>query len=105
MYIINKDSNKLVKIEKRTFKSLGLDERHNLQEWIAKEPSSLGEELLIIQKEFDGFVIHANDWICLPLIRMVILSSSKTNWMTQEETLPGKLSNMPLIVPVSPKEM
>lgn len=55
MYIINKDSNKLVKIEKRTFKSLGLDERHNLQEWIAKEPSSLGEELLIIQKEFDGF--------------------------------------------------
>lgn len=50
MYIINKDSNKLVKIEKRTFKSLGLDERHNLQEWIAKEPSSLGEELLIIQK-------------------------------------------------------
>lgn len=55
MYIINKDSNKLVKIEKRTFKSLGLDERHNLQEWIAKEPSSLGEERLIIQKEFDGF--------------------------------------------------
>lgn len=55
MYIINKDSNELVKIEKRTFKSLGLDERHNLQEWIAKEPSSLGEELLIIQKEFDGF--------------------------------------------------
>lgn len=32
-----------------------MDERHNLQEWIAKEPSSLGEELLIIQKEFDGF--------------------------------------------------
>ena len=55
MYIIDKDSNKLIKVEKRTFKSLGLDERHNLQEWIAKEPSSLGEDLLIIQKEFDGF--------------------------------------------------
>ena len=55
MYIIDKDDNKLVKVEKKTFKSLGLDERHNLQEWIAKEPSSLGEDLLIIQKEFDGF--------------------------------------------------
>ena len=55
MYLIDKDSNKLVKVEKKTFKSLGLDERHNLQEWIAKEPSSLGEDLLIIQKEFDGF--------------------------------------------------
>lgn len=55
MYIIDKDSNKLIKVEKKTFKSLGLDEHHNLQEWIAKEPSSLGEDLLIIQKEFDGF--------------------------------------------------
>ena len=55
MYLIDKDSNKLIKVEKKTFKSLGLDERHNLQEWIAKEPSSLGEDLLIIQKEFDGF--------------------------------------------------
>lgn len=55
MYLIDKESNKLVKVEKKTFKSLGLDERHNLQEWIAKEPSSLGEDLLIIQKEFDGF--------------------------------------------------
>ena len=55
MYIIDKDSNKLIKVEKKTFKSLGLDERHNLQEWIAKAPSSLGEDLLIIQKEFDGF--------------------------------------------------
>lgn len=55
MYIIDKDNNKLLKVEKKTFKSLGLDERHNLQEWIANEPSSLGEDLLIIQKEFDGF--------------------------------------------------
>jgi len=26
-----------------------------LQEWIANNPTSLGEELLIIQKEFSGF--------------------------------------------------
>lgn len=55
MYIINCQDNSLAKIEECSFKSLGFDERNNLQEWIAKEPSSLGEELLIIQKEFDGF--------------------------------------------------
>ena len=32
---------------------LGFKERENLQEWIANNPDSLGEELLIIQKEFD----------------------------------------------------
>lgn len=55
MYILDKQNNKLIKAEKCSFKSIGCDERHYLQEWIAKEPSSLGEELLIIQKEFDGF--------------------------------------------------
>ena len=55
MYLIDQDNNSLVKVEKCSFKSLGMDERNNLQEWIAKEPSSLGEDLLIIQKEFDGF--------------------------------------------------
>ena len=34
---------------------MGFKERANLQEWIAKEPSCLGEELLVIQKEFSGF--------------------------------------------------
>ena len=55
MYLFDNGSNSLVKVDKCTFKSLGLDERNNLQEWIAKEPNSLGEDLLIIQKEFDGF--------------------------------------------------
>ena len=49
MYLIDQDNNSLVKVEKCSFKSLGMDERNNLQEWIAKEPSSLGEDLLIIQ--------------------------------------------------------
>ncbi|GAM62057.1 putative inner membrane protein [Vibrio ishigakensis] len=26
-----------------------------MQEWLANQPDALGEELLIIQKEFDGF--------------------------------------------------
>jgi hypothetical protein len=56
MYIINKSANRIEKIESTTFKELGLREREHLQEWIAHNPSCLNnEELLIIQKEFDGF--------------------------------------------------
>jgi hypothetical protein len=55
MYLINKSSNDITKIEKCSFGELGFKEREHLQEWIVKEPSCLGEELLIIQKEFDGF--------------------------------------------------
>lgn len=55
MYIIDKPNNSIKKIEEKTFHELGFKERSNLQEWIAKDPECLGEELLIIQKEFDGF--------------------------------------------------
>jgi hypothetical protein len=55
MYIINKETNRIEKIETATFKQLGFKEREHLQEWIANNPSCLNEDLLIIQKEFDGF--------------------------------------------------
>jgi len=55
MYKIDKNNNKILKIKERTFSDLGFRERENLQEWVAKEPSVLGKELLIIQKEFSGF--------------------------------------------------
>jgi hypothetical protein len=55
MYIINKETNRIEKIETATFRQLGFKEREHLQEWIANNPSCLNEELLIIQKEFDGF--------------------------------------------------
>lgn len=55
MYRINKTSNSVHSLEEKTFSSLGFREREHLQEWIAKKPSVLGEELLIIQKEFSGF--------------------------------------------------
>lgn len=55
MYLIDRQNNSLHKTQKCTFKELGFEERKHLQEWIAKEPSVLGEKLLIIQKEFDGF--------------------------------------------------
>lgn len=55
MYIFDKEKNELVSAENTSFKELNLKERQHLQEWIAKDPSVLKEELLVIQKEFDGF--------------------------------------------------
>lgn len=37
------------------FAKLGFQERRHIQEWVAKNPSILGEELLIVGKEFSGF--------------------------------------------------
>lgn len=55
MFLIDKNRNRIEKVEQKTFSELGFKEREHLQEWLANNPSSLGEELLIIQKEFDGF--------------------------------------------------
>jgi hypothetical protein len=55
MYLINEKVNRIIPIEKKAFKDTTFEERKNLQEWLANEPSAFGEELLIIQKEFDGF--------------------------------------------------
>lgn len=55
MYQIDPATNGLIKLSTKLFSELGYKEREHLQEWIAKCPSALGEELLIIQKEFDGF--------------------------------------------------
>jgi Domain of unknown function (DUF4268) len=55
MYLIDKDNNKITKIKQMTFTELGFRERGHLQEWLEGNPESLGEDLLIIQKEFSGF--------------------------------------------------
>lgn len=55
MYLIDKKNNRISNIEQKTFSELGFTERKHLQEWIAHNPNCLGEELLIIQKKFDGF--------------------------------------------------
>lgn len=55
MYVINRETNRIEPLQQRKFSELGLRERSNLQEWIANHPVALGEELLIIQKEFAGF--------------------------------------------------
>jgi len=53
MYQIDKNQNNILPIKEATFSSLHYKERENLQEWIAKNPNIFGEDLLIVQKEFD----------------------------------------------------
>lgn len=57
MYKIDKANKKTEKVQESTFESLGITERYDIQEWIANNPEILeyDSELLIIQKEFDGF--------------------------------------------------
>lgn len=45
----------MIELKAKRFSDLGFKEREHLQEWLADCPNALGEELLIIQKEFDGF--------------------------------------------------
>lgn len=55
MYQINQATNRIQKLPEVKFADLGFTERGHLQEWLANQPDALGEELLIIQKEFAGF--------------------------------------------------
>ena len=55
MFQVDRPQNRLKRLEERKFSDLHLKEREHLQEWLANMPEALGEELLIIQKEFDGF--------------------------------------------------
>ena len=55
MFKVDLSENRLVQLDERRFSELKLNEREHLQEWLVKTPEALGEELLIIQKEFDGF--------------------------------------------------
>lgn len=55
MFQVNRTENRLRKLDERRFSDLALREREHLQEWLANQPDALGEDLLIIQKEFDGF--------------------------------------------------
>ena len=55
MFSIDKLNRKAVSLDKKSFSELKIFERCDLQEWIADNPIILGENLLIIQKEFNGF--------------------------------------------------
>lgn len=55
MFKIDQSSNRISRLQSKSFSELGFSERNHLQEWLAYQPDAFGEELLIIQKEFDGF--------------------------------------------------
>lgn len=51
MYKVDVSNKKLIALSATGFASLGLKERFDIQEWIEKMPSILGEDLLVIGKE------------------------------------------------------
>ena len=55
MFRVNRSENCLDRLTEPGFSDLNIREREHLQEWLAGRPDALGEDLLIIQKEFDGF--------------------------------------------------
>ena len=55
MFRVNPESWATESISEVDFASLGLQERRDIQEWIAANPGILGDDLLIIGKEFNGF--------------------------------------------------
>lgn len=55
MFRVDRSQNRITRLDRSSFSGLGLTERAHLQEWLANQPDALGEKLLIIQKEFDGF--------------------------------------------------
>ena len=57
LFRIDAASHKSQRIAEVDFARLGFQERRDIQEWVAANPSILGEDLLIIGKEFSDF-----DW-------------------------------------------
>ena len=55
MFTVNQQTNRISPVKTKRFSELGFTERKHLQEWLVHQPDALGEELLIIQKEFEGF--------------------------------------------------
>ena len=55
LYTVDTANKKLKPLDITQLKQHNLTERYDLQEWLVSHPEALGEELLMIQKEFDGF--------------------------------------------------
>ena len=55
LFRVNPETHESESITEVEFAQLGFQERRDIQEWIAANPSILGEDLLIIGKEFSGF--------------------------------------------------
>ena len=81
MFHVERSENRILKLDEKRFSELGLRERENLQEWLAAMPEALGEELLIIQKEFDGFADTRErlDLLALDKQGRLVLVENKTD--------------------------
>ena len=55
MFHVDSSKTSLARLKRRRFADLDIREHDHLQEWLVQMPDSLGEDLLIIQKEFDDF--------------------------------------------------
>lgn len=55
MFRVDRAANRISRLKQKRFGDLSLRERDHLQEWLVHQPDALGEDLLILQKEFDGF--------------------------------------------------
>lgn len=55
LFRINPTNKESQRIQEVDFTQLGFKERRDIQEWVAANPSILGEDLLVISKEFSGF--------------------------------------------------
>ena len=55
MFRINPENQVSEAVAEVEFARLGLQERRDIQEWIAANPGILGDDLLIVGKEFSGF--------------------------------------------------
>ena len=55
LFRINPENRQSDRIDEVDFGRLGFEERRDIQEWVAANPSILGDDLLIIGKEFSGF--------------------------------------------------
>ena len=55
LFRVNPESRESDRVEEVDFSRLGLQERRDIQEWVAANPGILGQDLLIVSKEFSGF--------------------------------------------------
>ena len=55
LFRVQSENHETDKIKEVDFTHLGFQERQHIQEWIADNPGILGDDLLIIGKEFSGF--------------------------------------------------
>lgn len=55
LFVVSEDLSNIERIESQSFVSLKIWERTHIQEWVRKHPDMLGEDLLIVNMEFDRF--------------------------------------------------